>query len=140
MRLARYGNTLTGYRSANGVNWTQVGSIGVIFNTIEFWSGSNPVAAGEKEFLYTDQGDRFQVKASKRGETVRYDIRHYKADREMDIMTIAWDLKTGKSTSIFKEFNRTTEFVATRDKNGVTVQQQSEGGPEGKQIQLASYR
>jgi hypothetical protein len=58
----------------------------------------------------------------------------------MDTMNIAWDLKTGKFTSIFKEFDRTTEFVATRDKNGVTVQEQSEGGPEGKQIQLASYR
>lgn len=30
VRLARYGNTLTGYRSANGTDWTQVGSIGVI--------------------------------------------------------------------------------------------------------------
>jgi hypothetical protein len=29
LRITRAGNTLTGYRSANGVNWTQVSQVAI---------------------------------------------------------------------------------------------------------------
>ncbi len=112
----------------------------VLFNTIEFWSGSNPIASAEKEFFYTENEERFQIKATKAAGIVSYDITHFNAGKKVDAMNIIWDLKTGNSTTTLRELGRTTEFVASRDKGTVTVQEQTAGNIGPRQTHLASYR
>lgn len=112
----------------------------ILFNTIEFWSGNNPAAANEKDFYYVENGEYYHVKAEKAGVTVRYTIDHFREHRHVDTLVIAWDLKTGNSTSIFREPERTSEFVATNGLNGVTVEKSVNGVAAGKQEHLASYR
>ncbi|KAF0220840.1 MAG: hypothetical protein FD174_837 [Geobacteraceae bacterium] len=112
----------------------------ILFNTIEFWSGNNPVAEKEKDFFYVDNGEYFHVNATRTGNNVRYNINHYKANKYVDSLVITWDVKTGNSTSIFRGFDSTTEFVATLDNHGVTVQRHTNGVAEQKHIRLASYR
>lgn len=78
----------------------------IVFNTIEFWSGSNPVAAGEKDFQYVNGDESFRIHARKSGDFVDYTIRHYNKGDLADITRIDWDTRSGRS-------------VVTTDKNGV---------------------
>jgi hypothetical protein len=95
----------------------------ILFNTIEFWSGNNPVAAGEKEFHYSADGDDYRVNASKAGETVHYVIAHYRDGSYRDSLAIDWNLHTGNSTALYREFDKSTAFVATQNGKGVAVHQ-----------------
>jgi hypothetical protein len=111
----------------------------ILFNTIEFWSGNNPVAVNEKNFLYSAAEDKYYVKASKTGETVHYAITHYRTGNYLDSLVIAWDLKTGSSTASYRQPDKTTEFVASW--NGpVVVVQKSVKVTTGGREQLAMHR
>jgi uncharacterized protein DUF3332 len=67
----------------------------IAFNTIEFWSGNNPVAMGEKDYLYAKDGERFDMRVSRQGETANHAI------------------KGEASTVQLKQFGNMTEYVAS---------------------------
>ncbi|MCM0083533.1 DUF3332 domain-containing protein [Geomonas sp. Red32] len=94
----------------------------VVFNTIEFWSGKNPVAEGEKEFQYTDKADTYHVKATKHGDQVSYLIDHYRSGSHVDTMAINWNAKSGQSQATLDQHGKITDFLAFVEKGGVRVQ------------------
>lgn len=94
----------------------------VLFNTMEFWTGKNPIAMGEKEFFYAKGDDLFYIKAKKLGNNVTYTIRHYKGDTYQDKMEIKWDLKTGDSVALLNRNNVTERFVAYNQDGEVKVE------------------
>lgn len=110
----------------------------ILFNTIEFWSGNNPVAAGEKEFNYAENGQNFRIRASKSGDNVSYLVDHYRGTHHVDTLSIDWNVKSGKSQAAFAEAGKVTTFVATPEKGGikVTSSDREHHGPES----VALYR
>ncbi|UPU36701.1 DUF3332 domain-containing protein [Geomonas paludis] len=93
----------------------------VVFNTIEFWSGRNPVAQGEKAFQYSENGDTFRVHAHKSGDVLRYTFNRYHGDTYLDTLTVDWNVKTGNSVAVLREGNDVMQFQAIRSKGGVQV-------------------
>lgn len=93
----------------------------VLFNTIEFWSGNNPVAQGEKNFQYAENGERFQVNARKNGDTVTYTFNHYRGNTHLDTLSIDWNVKSGNSVASFNDHGNVTQYQAQRSKGGVEV-------------------
>lgn len=90
----------------------------VLFNTIEFWTGKNPIAEAEKEFFYAYKDDLFYIKAKKiKSDEIVYKIRHYKGEVLSDTLEIKWDLANGKSTGLYKTNNKTVSYLA--DENGI---------------------
>ena len=71
----------------------------VIFNTIEFWGGRNPVAQGEKEFQYAQGDETFKIHAQKQDDEIVYTIDHYAGVRYVDSTTIEWNTVTGVMTT-----------------------------------------
>ncbi|MBJ6724221.1 DUF3332 domain-containing protein [Geomesophilobacter sediminis] len=98
----------------------------IVFNTIEFWSGSNPIGATEKDFQYAENGERFQIKARKSGDVVTYVIDHYRGSTYLDTMAINWNVKNGNSAATMSQAGKVTEFQATLKKGGVEVASSSE--------------
>jgi len=84
----------------------------IVFNTIEFWSGKNPVASGEKDFQYAQDGEKFQVHAQKSGEVVRYTVARFSGGVHVDTLTIDWNLKDGSSSGVLAANGHTTEYQA----------------------------
>lgn len=82
----------------------------ILFNTIEFWSGTNPIASGEKNFQYSESGQTYKVNARKSGDTITYRINHYSGDTYVDTLSINWDTKSGNSTATLQESGKVTEF------------------------------
>lgn len=110
----------------------------VLFNTIEFWSGNNPVAQGEKDFRFSSGGDSFEIHAAKSGNSVNYQIKHYQGQRYLDTLTLDWDIKSGNSKGTLSDRTGTSEYYAFKDKTGVVVTKQ---GPADLTRQLAAlYR
>lgn len=66
-----------------------------IFNTIEFWSGRNPVAQGEKDFEYAQGDDTFKIHAKKQDSTIVYTMDRYEGMRYVDSRVIEWNMVTG---------------------------------------------
>lgn len=91
----------------------------VIFNTIEFWSGNNPLAAGEKTLEYAEGDQRFTVHAQREGETLTYTIDRYEGGRYVDTMTITGDPRTGDSRAVHREFGRTTVYASGGAEQGM---------------------
>ncbi|WP_298431890.1 DUF3332 family protein [Geobacter sp.] len=107
----------------------------LVFNTIEFWKGSNPIAEGEKTLQYAEGDRRFIIHARKDGELLSYTIDRYEGDRYVDSVTVSGDLRTGDSRAIHREFGRTTEYAATPGENGLQPE------PQGAGLELlARYR
>ena len=69
-----------------------------IFNTIEFWSGRNPVAQGEKEFEYAEGGEIFRIHAKKYDTTILYTFERYAGARHLDSQAVEWNMTTGAAT------------------------------------------
>lgn len=111
----------------------------VLFNTIEFWSGKNPVAQADKEFTYAENGERYRIKAHKNGETVSYVIDHYRQERHVDTLSINWDTKGGSSSAILSEAGRATRFAALLDRGGVQVTSSEKGAATTPET-VAFYR
>jgi hypothetical protein len=99
----------------------------VVFNTIEFWSGKNPVAQGEKDFQYTENGQRYQIHARKSGDTITYDINRYNGNAYLDTLSVKWDIKSGNSLATLQQAGKITEFQAIREKGGVRVVSSANG-------------
>jgi hypothetical protein len=100
----------------------------ILFNTIEFWSGKNPVASGEKNFQYTENGQRYQVNARKSGDTVCYKIDRYKGTNYLDSLSINWDTKSGNSVATLLQSGIATEYQAIRVKDSVQVLSSTQEG------------
>ena len=94
----------------------------VVFNTIEFWSGSNPVAEGEKTFQYVDGADRYDIHARKSGDNVTYTITRYNFDSYVDSLQIDWNKVQDSAQSRYSSGEMVTESFVRMDKNNVTVQ------------------
>jgi hypothetical protein len=112
----------------------------VLFNTIEFWSGRNPVALGEKEFMYSENGDTFKVHAQKSGETLRYTFNRFHGDTFMDTLTIDWNVKSGNSVAALREGDGVTRFQAVRTGGGVQVTGTDPNAFSAGQRALAFYK
>lgn len=112
----------------------------VVFNTIEFWSGRNPVAQGEKDFMYSENGDTFKVHALKSGDTLRYTFNRFHGDTYLDTLTIDWNVKSGNSVAVFKEGNDVTRYQAVRTKGGVQVTSSSPGALSFGRQAVAFYK
>jgi hypothetical protein len=93
----------------------------IVFNTIEFWSGHNPIAQGEKNFQYSENGATYTINARKSGETITYVIDRYNGSRYLDTLSINWDTRSGNSAATFVQSDKRTEFRATQEKDGVQV-------------------
>ncbi|MCX7990907.1 MAG: DUF3332 domain-containing protein [Proteobacteria bacterium] len=88
----------------------------VLFNTIEFWTGKNPIAEKEKEFFYAYKDDLFYIKAKKtKNDEVVYKIRHYRGDVLCDTLEINWNLADGTSKGLFKNNKETVLYMADQD-------------------------
>ncbi len=94
----------------------------VLFNTVEFWTGKNPIAMGEKEFFYAKGDELFYIKAKKVGNNISYNIRHYKGDVYQDKLEINWDLKTGNSIALFNKNNIIEHYKAYNTNGEVKVE------------------
>ncbi|CAG0995357.1 hypothetical protein GEOBC_02612 [Geobacteraceae bacterium] len=112
----------------------------IAFNTIEFWSGRNPVAEGEKEFQYVEGDTRFAIHARKEGNTVTYVIDHFVGDRHADSMKITWNLSTAESQAVVTERDTITEYVAAIGDDSVQVRQSDPASYGRRQELLAYYR
>lgn len=99
----------------------------IAFNTIEFWSGKNPVASGEKDFQYVKGDDLFQIHASKAGEMVDYTIQHYTPAGLADTTLITWNTKSGKSVLSTNKDGLVREYVASKDQGRIRVDQYAQG-------------
>lgn len=90
----------------------------VILNTIEFWSGRNPVAEGEKDFRFVDGADRYEIHALKHGDDVTYTITHYNFDSYVDSLRVDWNKADDTAWSRFSSGETVTENFAGRNVNG----------------------
>lgn len=106
----------------------------IAFNTIEFWSGKNPVASGEKDFQYVKGEDTFKVHATKSGNMVDYAIKHYNKTGLIDTTLINWDIKTGKSVVSTNEGGTARDYVVSKDADKFRIDQYS-----GNELQNVTY-
>jgi hypothetical protein len=112
----------------------------VLFNTIEFWTGKNPVAQGEKDFRYASGEETYHVHAKKTGRTVNYLITHHRGQRYLDTLSVNWDIRTGNSKATFTDPAGITEYQAVKEKGGVTVTKFDKGGLSKSSEMVAQYR
>ena len=112
----------------------------VLFNTIEFWSGKNPVAQGEKDFQFASDGDTYRVHARKNGDQVNYQITYYQGGSYRNTLSIDWDTKSGNSVATLSEPHNSTQFFAVRDKAGIIVTKQDRGSLNPQPALVAQYR
>jgi uncharacterized protein DUF3332 len=83
-----------------------------IFNTIEFWSGRNPVASGERSFQYSKGEERFDVRAVKSNDLITFTIDRYRGAAYLDTLTISTDLATDSSSVVYRQPGGTSRHVA----------------------------
>lgn len=112
----------------------------VLFNTIEFWSGHNPVAQGEKDFQYSENGDTFKVHAQKNGDMLRYTFNRYHGDTYLDTLTIDWNVKSGNSVASLREGEGVTQYQAMRTRGGVQVTKSGSGAANAGPESVALYK
>lgn len=112
----------------------------IAFNTIEFWTGSNPLTAGAKDLQYREGERRFDIHAEKVGDTLSYRINQYEGDRYIDSLNIRWQLSTGHATAQHRQAERTIGYVATRVGDGVQVQTYVKGVTDRTPEYVAFYR
>lgn len=94
----------------------------IAFNTIEFWSGNNPVAEGEKDFQYVKGTERYDVHARKQGDTINYSIAHYNYGMYVDSTEITWNQTQDTAKTRHNQGGMITESFAIRNPDGVIVQ------------------
>jgi hypothetical protein len=112
----------------------------VLFNTIEFWSGKNPVAQGEKDFRYADGGEIYQIHAKKSGDSVNYLITRYQGQKQLDTMSIDWNIRSGNSRATFTGTDRVAEYQAVKEKGGIIVTRHDTGVAGRMPDMVAQYR
>jgi len=93
----------------------------VLFNTIEFWSGKNPVAQGEKDFHYAEGDRRFDIHAVKEENRLSYRILQYQNGHFVDQVDIVWDLGSKGSRVVHRNYDRVEIMTAALKGDGVEV-------------------
>lgn len=83
-----------------------------IFNTIEFWSGHNPVASGERSFRYSRGDEQFNVRAVKENDLITFTIDRYRGAAYLDTLTISSDLATDSSSVVYLQPGGISRHVA----------------------------
>ncbi|GFO67674.1 hypothetical protein GMLC_12530 [Geomonas limicola] len=111
----------------------------VLFNTIEFWSGKNPVAQGEKDFRFASGDGSYQVHARKSGDRVNYQISYFEGSSYRNTLSLDWDLKTGNSTGVLTGDGARTDFFAAKSKDGIIVTKRETGNSQHPVV-VAQYR
>lgn len=101
----------------------------LVFNTIEFWSGSNPVASSEKTLHYASGSDSWDVRVTADGDKVTYDIRHTSGDAAADRLIVVWNRVTGESVGTHTKDGESTRYLASRSGNDIIVR-----NPDGVQV------
>jgi hypothetical protein len=81
-----------------------------IFNTIEFWSGSNPMAATSKSFEYASGDQTFKVLATREGDAIRYTIDRYRGDQYLDTLVINSDL-VGNAMATYRQAGHESHYA-----------------------------
>ncbi len=97
----------------------------VAFNSIEFWSGSNPVVSGEKDFQYVKNDDTFKIHARKDGGMIDYTIKHYNKNGLADTTLINWDSTSGKSVVTTDKDGQARAYVVSKDADKYRIDQYS---------------
>jgi hypothetical protein len=82
-----------------------------IFNTLEFWTGNNPMAAGEKSFHYANGTNDFNVLAKWDGETITYTVDRYAGNRHLDTLVITSDRSGALATTTYREPGRVSTYA-----------------------------
>lgn len=91
-----------------------------VFNTIEFWSGHNPMAAGEKSFNYASADNNFKVLAKWENDKITYTIDRYAGERYLDTLVIKSDRSGADMTTTYRQPGAVTTYVAdTRTVSGI---------------------
>lgn len=83
-----------------------------IFNTIEFWSGRNPMLATEKSFNYSNGDQNFKVLAARTDTTVSYTIDRYRGEKYLDTLVVTSDLSGTHATAAYRQPGKATEYAA----------------------------
>lgn len=112
----------------------------IAFNTIEFWSGNNPVAVGEKTFRYVKGDERFDIRARKQEETLSYTIHHYYQGGYVDALTVRWDMRTGATTALHRQANGTTALETGRADDEMALASGAKKQPAREMQRLAQQR
>jgi uncharacterized protein DUF3332 len=86
-----------------------------VFNTIEFWSGRNPVTAGERSFRYSRGDEQFNVRAVKNNDLITFTIDRYRGATYLDTLTISSDLATDSSSVVYRQ----PDGASTRAAKGI---------------------
>lgn len=95
----------------------------VLFNTIEFWSGHNPLAFKEKELDYKEGNTAYRVKAVRSGDEVTYRISRFSGGRFTDSAVVRWNVRTGNSTARVVQNGEPREFSAVLSGEQVLVRE-----------------
>ena len=112
----------------------------ILFNTIEFWSGKNPVTEGTKDFKFASGDDTYAIHATKKGDTVSYLINHFRGTKHLDTMAIDWNTKSGASRTTLTQPGQVTKFAAVRTDHGVQVTKRVVGHATGMLPEVALYQ
>lgn len=112
----------------------------ILFNTIEFWKGTNPLSAGDASFRYAQAGEVFDIRAHKSGEVLTYAIDRYDGPRYVDSMTITWNTRSGDSLVVHRAAGTTATYLASRKGDSVEVRQVAPQASEGNLALVARYR
>jgi hypothetical protein len=107
-----------------------------IFNALEFWAGTNPMAAGERSFHYADGNTDFRVRAAWQDGTITYTIDRYAGDHYLDTLVIRSDRSGDAATATYRH-NGTATTIATRGSGSATALGSALLLPET--MQLARY-
>ena len=83
-----------------------------VFNTIEFWSGRNPVTASERSFRYSRGDEQFNVRAVKDNDLITFTIDRYRGATYQDTLTISSDLATDSSSVTYRPPGGVNRHVA----------------------------
>lgn len=95
----------------------------VLFNTIEFWSGHNPLALNDKSFDFKEGDLNYRVKAARRGDEVTYRISRFSGGNFVDSAVVRWNVRTGNSTACVTKDGKPREFSAVLNGNQVMVRE-----------------
>ena len=85
----------------------------IILNTIEFWSGHNPVTTAEKNFQYVEGDRRFDVRAVKIGDEVTYTINRFAGGHYQDTLSIACNLTSNTARTTYRDHAGVVRYAAT---------------------------
>lgn len=94
----------------------------LVLNSIEFWSGANPVASGTQRVKGSD--GEYLVKADRKGYTITSETDGSSVRLNFDSHKKAWNLvgADGEETTIFSFVDDTHIAVPTHDGGNVTVE------------------